>query len=64
MAGFIRHDPDDDYIVDDDSDIERDSRSDFTNVFVGVRGLLSISLTQRQVLLGIEPGSWHSIPAL
>lgn len=36
MAGFIRHDPDDDYIVDDDSDIERGSRSDFTNVFVGV----------------------------
>lgn len=29
MAGFIRHDPDDDYIVDDDSDIEIDSRSDF-----------------------------------
>lgn len=29
MAGFIRRDPDDDYIVDDDSDIEIDSRSDF-----------------------------------
>lgn len=59
MAGFIRHDPDDDYIVDDDSDIERDSRSDFTNVFVGViqRASFYVSLTQRQVLLGIEPGS-------
>lgn len=29
MAGFIRRDPDDDYIVYDDSDIEIDSRSDF-----------------------------------
>lgn len=29
MTGFIRRDPDDDYIVDDDSDIEIDSRSDF-----------------------------------
>lgn len=28
MAGFIRHDPDNDYIVDDDSDIERDSSSE------------------------------------
>lgn len=36
MVGFIWYDLDDDYIVDDDSDIERDSRLDFINVFVGV----------------------------
>lgn len=36
MVGFIWCDLDDDYIVDDDSDIERDSRLDFINVFVWV----------------------------
>lgn len=43
MAGFIRHDPDDDYIVDDDSDIERDSSSedelDFTIHCAAQKGL-------------------------